>query len=120
MTLFSNAQSQIAAVALAILTSSLFIAASVAPGVVACSPAPRSSRNRKDLTHEHSRHRTRHHLLGHPRRYQRRPRHHRLIRIASRPSRTQGTTIMNVIASALAAITSVVFIAASIGPGVIV
>jgi hypothetical protein len=35
MTLFSNAQSQIAAVALAILTSSLFIAASVAPGVVA-------------------------------------------------------------------------------------
>jgi len=35
MTLFSNAQSQIAAIALAILTSSLFIAASVAPGVVA-------------------------------------------------------------------------------------
>jgi hypothetical protein len=35
MTLFSNAQSQIAAVALAILTSTLFIAASVAPGVVA-------------------------------------------------------------------------------------
>ncbi|ESZ86246.1 MAG: hypothetical protein Q27BB25_15200 [Blastomonas sp. CACIA14H2] len=35
MPLFANAQSQIAAVALAILTSSLFIAASVAPGVVA-------------------------------------------------------------------------------------
>lgn len=35
MTLFSNAQSQIAAAALAILTSSLFLAASVVPGVVA-------------------------------------------------------------------------------------
>ena len=35
MTLFSNAHSQIVAVALAVLSSSLFIAASVAPGVVA-------------------------------------------------------------------------------------
>ncbi len=35
MTLFSNAQSHIAAAALAILTSSLFLAASVVPGVVA-------------------------------------------------------------------------------------
>ena len=34
MTLFSNAQSQIVAAALAILTSSVFIAASVVPGAI--------------------------------------------------------------------------------------
>ncbi|WP_202185039.1 MULTISPECIES: hypothetical protein, partial [unclassified Blastomonas] len=81
-------------------------------------PLP-SHRTRKDLPHEHSRHRSRFDLLGHPHRHQRRPWHDRLIHTASTIFDT-GNTIMNVIATALAAISSIVFIAASIGPGVIV